>query len=141
MIDSMNSAFKKIVHSDPNLIPKVDEFIFDKISSLNLESEVLSNLGLAISEALSNAMVHGNKLDPDKDVTVSVKIYDDKLTISIKDEGKGFDPNKVPDPTKPENILRDSGRGIHIMRSFIDEVLFDFSSVGTELIFIIKLKK
>jgi serine/threonine-protein kinase RsbW len=137
----MNSAFKKIVKSDPNLIPQVDEFIFDKISSLNLGSDLLSNLGLAVSEALSNAMVHGNKLDPNKDVIVSVKITDDKLTISIKDEGKGFDPSKVPDPTKPENILKDSGRGIHIMRSFIDEVLFDFSSIGTELIFTINLKK
>ena len=137
----MNSAFKKIVKSDPNLIPKVDEFIFDKISSLNLGSDLLSNLGLAVSEALSNAMVHGNKLDPNKDVIVSMKITDDKLTISIKDEGKGFDPSKVPDPTKPENILKDSGRGIHIMRSFIDEVLFDFSSIGTELIFTINLKK
>jgi len=137
----MNLAFKKIVPSDPNLIPSVDEFIFDKITSLNLKEDTLSNLSLAASEALSNAMVHGNKLDPNKDVTVSIKISENKLILCIKDEGDGFDPNSVPDPTKPENIMRDSGRGIHIMRSFIDQVSYNFSSEGTELKLVINLKK
>lgn len=137
----MNLAFKKIIPSDPNLIPAIDEFIFDKINSLNLEEDTLSNLSLAVSEALSNAMVHGNKLDPKKDVIVSVKISKNKLTLSIKDEGEGFEPNSVPDPTMPENILRDSGRGIHIMRSFIDQVSYNFSSTGTELKLVINLKK
>ncbi|MCF6270456.1 MAG: ATP-binding protein [Melioribacteraceae bacterium] len=137
----MNIAFKKIVPSDPNLIPEVDEFIFDKITSLNLKENTLSNLSLALSEALSNAMVHGNKLDPNKDVIVSIKISNDELILCIKDEGNGFDPDSVPDPTKPENIMRDSGRGIHIMRSFIDQVSYNFSSVGTELKFVINLKK
>ena len=86
-------------------------------------------------------MVHGNKLDPNKNVIVSINISDDELKVSIKDEGEGFDPESVPDPTKPENIMRDSGRGIHIMRSFIDEVVYDFSSEGTELKLIISLKK
>ena len=137
----MNLAFKKIVSSDPNLIPEVDEFIFDKINPLNLEADTLSNLSLAISEALSNAMVHGNKLDPNKDVTVSIRISSDELMLSIKDQGEGFDPKSVPDPTIPENILKDSGRGIHIMRSFIDKVYYNFTSEGTELKFIIYLKK
>ncbi len=137
----MNLAFKKIVSSDPNLIPEVDEFIFDKINSLNLDEDALSNLSLAVSEALSNAMVHGNKLDPNKDVTVSIKISNDKLVLSIEDEGSGFDPTSVPDPTMPENILKDSGRGIHIMRSFIDQVSYDFSSQRTKLMFTINLKK
>ncbi len=137
----MSLAFKKIVPSDPNLIPAIDEFIFDKINSLNLESNTLSNLSLAVSEAISNAMVHGNKLDPNKDVTVSIKISDDKLILSIKDEGDGFDPDSVPDPTQHENIMRDSGRGIHIMRSFIDQVFYNFSPEGTELKLIINLKK
>lgn len=137
----MNLAFKKIVSSDPNLIPEVDEFIFDKINPLNLEADTLSNLSLAISEALSNAMVHGNKLDPNKDVTVSIRISRDDLVLSIKDQGEGFDPKSVPDPTIPENILKDSGRGIHIMRSFIDKVFYNFTSEGTELKFIIYLNK
>jgi len=137
----MNQAFKKIVPSDPDLIPALDEFIFDKINLLNLDDDILSNLSLSVSEALSNAMVHGNKLDPNKDVTVAINISVDKLILTISDEGDGFDPAAVPDPTIPENIMRDSGRGIHIMRSFIDEVSYNFSGQGTVLKLVINLKK
>ena len=137
----MNQTFKKIVPSDPDFIPAIDEFILSKINCLNLDEDTLNNLSLAVSEAISNAMVHGNQLDPNKNVIVTINISNDELTLSIKDEGEGFDPDSVPDPTMPENIMRDSGRGIHIMRSFIDKVLYNFSSEGTELKLIINLKK
>ena len=137
----MNQTFKKIVPSDPDFIPAIDEFVLSKINCLNLDEDTLNDLSLSVSEAISNAMVHGNQLDPKKDVTVLIIISDAKLTLSIMDEGEGFDPDSVPDPTMPENIMRDSGRGIHIMRSFIDEILYNFSSEGTELKLIINLKK
>jgi serine/threonine-protein kinase RsbW len=137
----MNLTFKKTVPSDPDLIPAIDEFILSKTNLLKLDEDTLSDLSLSVSEAIANAMVHGNKLDPNKNVIVSINISDDELVLSIKDEGEGFDPGSVPDPTKPENIMRDSGRGIHIMRSFIDDVVYDFSSSGTELKLIVKLKK
>ena len=137
----MNQTFKKIVPSDPDLIPAIDEFILSKINCLNLDEDILNDLSLSVSEAIANAMVHGNKLDPNKDVIVSIIISDDELVVSIKDEGEGFDPDTVPDPTMPENIMRDSGRGIHIMRSFIDKIEYNFSSEGTELKLIINLKK
>ncbi len=137
----MNKTCKKIVPSDPDFIPAIDEFVLSKINCLNLDEDTLSDLSLSVSEAIANAMVHGNKLDPNKNVIVSINISDDELKVSIKDEGEGFDPESVPDPTKPENIMRDSGRGIHIMRSFIDEIVYDFSSEGTELKLIISLKK
>ncbi len=137
----MELTFKKIVPSDPDFIPAVDEFVLSKINCLNLDEDTLSDLSLAVSEAIANAMVHGNQLDPNKNVIVSINISDDELVVSIKDEGEGFDPDSVPDPTKPENIMRDSGRGIHIMRSFIDKVDYNFSSEGTELRLIINFKK
>lgn len=137
----MNQTFKKIVPSDPDLIPAIDEFILSKINCLNLDEDILNDLSLSVSEAIANAMVHGNKLDPNKDVVVSINISGDELMLSIKDEGEGFDPDSVPDPTMPENIMRDSGRGIHIMRSFIDDVIYNFSSDGTEVKLIINLKK
>ncbi len=137
----MNRTCEKIVPSDPDFIPAIDEFILSKINSLNLEENTLNDLSLSVSEAIANAMVHGNKLDPNKDVIVSIIISDDELVVSIKDEGEGFDPDSVPDPTMPENIMRDSGRGIHIMRSFIDKIEYNFSSEGTELKLIINLKK
>ena len=137
----MNQTHKKVVPSDTDFIPAIDEFVLSKINLLNLDEDTLSDLSLSVSEAIANAMVHGNKLDPNKNVIVSINISDDELMVSIKDEGEGFDPDSVPDPTKPENIMRDSGRGIHIMRSFIDEVVYDFAHEGTELKLIISLKK
>lgn len=137
----MRNSYKKIVKSDPNLIPEINEFIFDLLKPVLTDKEILGNLNLAVSEALSNAMVHGNKLDPKKNVIVSLLIDDDRVELSIKDSGKGFDPKAVPDPTEPENILKDSGRGIHIMRSFIDEVVYNFSDEGTELKLIISISK
>ena len=135
------NSYQKIVKSDPNLIPDVNEFIFSILSPLTIESEILTNLNLAISEALSNAMVHGNKLDPNKVVVVTLDVFDSKIELSIKDSGQGFDPDEVPDPTRPENILKDSGRGIYIMNSFIDDVFYNFSNEGTELKLILQIKK
>ena len=137
----MQNSHQINVKSDPSLIPGVNDFIFDILKPLSIGEEILSNLDLAISEALANAMVHGNKLDPKKVVKVSLNIFPKKLVISIKDNGRGFDPTNVPDPTKPENILKDSGRGIHIMRSFIEEVVYNFSDHGTELVLSISLTK
>jgi serine/threonine-protein kinase RsbW len=141
LTDNMNLSFTKIIPSDPSLIPEVDQFILEKINTVNFNSELISNISLALSEGLANAIVHGNKLDPNKNVTISVNLFDDRLVISIKDEGNGFNPDEVPDPTRPENILRDSGRGIHIMKSFINNVSYKFDNNGTELILVINISK
>jgi serine/threonine-protein kinase RsbW len=129
----MQKSYQKIVKSNTALIPEATDFVFDILSSISLNEEVLNNLSLAISEALANAMVHGNKLDPNKNVVITVDIFDKKIELSIKDSGQGFKPEEVPDPTKPENILRDSGRGIFIMQSFVDDLYYSFSEEGTEL--------
>ncbi len=136
----MQKSYQKIVKSNTLLIPEVNDFIFDILSALSLDKELLNNLNLAISEALSNAMVHGNKLDPNKNVVITLDVFDSKIELSIKDSGHGFKPEEVPDPTKPENILRDSGRGIFIMQSFVDDMYYNFSDEGTELKLIISTK-
>ena len=129
----MQKSYQKIVKSNTALIPEATDFVLNILSSVSLNEEVLNNLSLAISEALANAMVHGNKLDPNKNVVITVDIFDKKIELSIKDSGQGFKPEEVPDPTKPENILRDSGRGIFIMQSFVDDLYYSFSEEGTEL--------
>ena len=134
-------SYQKIVKSNTSLIPEVTDFVFDILNSVSLDEEMLSNLSLAISEALSNAMVHGNKLDPNKNVVITVDIFDTKVELSIKDSGQGFKPEEVPDPTKPENILRDSGRGIFIMQSFVDDLYYNFSEEGTELKLVLSIKQ
>jgi len=129
----MQNSFIKIVKSDPNLIPEVNEFLALHLEGKNISADKLNNLNLAVSEALSNAMVHGNKLDPNKNVTIKLDIDEDKITLTVKDCGSGFDLENLPNPTDPENLLKDSGRGIYIMKTFIDEVSYNFSPEGTEL--------
>ena len=77
---------------------------------------------MAVREAVTNAMVHGNQEDENKSVEVIFNCLGNMLEIEVRDQGEGFDPSGVPDPTDPVNILKTSGRGIFLMRSFMDEV-------------------
>jgi serine/threonine-protein kinase RsbW len=80
---------------------------------------------LALEEALSNAFKHGNKSDPRKTVTVRCQVDSDEVAIEVEDQGQGFDPEAVPDPTQLENVEIPSGRGIILMRSFMSKVVFE----------------
>jgi serine/threonine-protein kinase RsbW len=88
-----------------------------------------SDVEIAVREALENAVVHGNHEDPGKHVCVRCRFDLDVVSISIKDEGEGFDINKVPDPTAPENIQSSHGRGIYLMKALMDEVQFEEGGV------------
>jgi len=79
----------------------------------------------ALREALANAVRHGNRQDPDRHVRVAYVVENSTVTITVEDEGEGFDPKDIPDPTDPENLLRPNGRGIFYMRQFMNQV--DFS--------------
>jgi serine/threonine-protein kinase RsbW len=84
----------------------------------------------ALREALANAVRHGNRQNPDQVVRVFFTIEDSTATIRVEDEGDGFDPAEVPDPTTPENLLRPSGRGIFYMRQFMNRVEFGPTPTG-----------
>ncbi|MGE5680419.1 MAG: ATP-binding protein [Bacillota bacterium] len=129
------------IFSDPNLLPEVEEFLENISKEINLEKSRINNLLLSVNEAISNAMLHGNKSDINKKVKITVNINQTKLSISIKDEGKGFDPEKIPDPTSPENIFKESGRGLYIMRTCIDDMHYIFHPDGTELILVTRINK
>ena len=90
---------------------------------------------LALEEALSNAFKHGNKNDPAKVVRMQYSIEGDTIEIQIEDEGEGFDPTAVPDPTQQENLEIPAGRGIVLMRSFMSEVSFDPPGNRVRMIF------
>ncbi len=134
-----DKIYEKEIASDPDLLPELEEFIIELAIKSNLRDDKLNSLALSFSEAASNSMVHGNKLDKNKKVKITVHVTEKKMTVIIKDEGKGFNIDNVPDPTKPENILKDSGRGIHIMRSFLDDIQYNFTPTGTETILEISL--
>lgn len=134
-----DKTYVKEIASDPDLLPELEEFIVKLAVKSNLRDDKLNSLALSFSEAASNSVVHGNKLDKNKKVKITVHVNDKNMTVIIKDEGKGFDISTVPDPTKPENILKDSGRGIHIMRSFLNDLRYNFTPTGTETILEISL--
>jgi serine/threonine-protein kinase RsbW len=90
-------------------------------------------ISMAVREATVNAVLHGNAYDPKKKVTVAFENTGRALVITVTDEGKGLDVNSVPDPTTPENLLKQSGRGIFLMRSFMDEVRIRLLAPGTEV--------
>ena len=106
---------------------------------LGLSEEQLATLLLAVTEATTNAIIHANKCDKSKQVKVDVRVQDSKLIIKIIDEGTGFDPSKVPDPTKPENILKDSGSGMYLMKIYMDELKYNITPEGTETILTMKI--
>ena len=88
---------------------------------------------MAVREAVVNAVLHGNEYDPAKKVRASFENTGKSLVISIADQGPGLDPDKIPDPLAPENLLRGTGRGIFLIRSFMDEVHFRQIHPGTEV--------
>jgi serine/threonine-protein kinase RsbW len=100
---------------------------------LGFHEDDVSNIAMAVREAAVNAVIHGNAYNRDKQVKASFEATDADLVIRIADEGTGFNEEAIPDPLSPENILRGSGRGVFLMRAFMDEVHFRQLSPGTEL--------
>jgi serine/threonine-protein kinase RsbW len=129
--------FSLEIDSDPNNLLTVEEFVNYFSTELKLNEEQIQNLLLAVTEATTNAIIHANKSDISKKVKIAVDETDNKIKISVKDEGIGFDPGLVPDPTNPENLLKDSGRGIYLMRFYMDEVKYNITPEGTETILIL----
>jgi serine/threonine-protein kinase RsbW len=106
----------------------------DKLADeAGLDEEERFRVTMAVREAAVNAVLHGNDYDPAKQITASFENDGKSLIFTIADQGKGLDPETLPDPLAPENLLRGTGRGIFLIRSFMDEVRFRQLHPGTEL--------
>lgn len=127
------------IESTPNNLITVEEFVNYFSVELGLDQEKINGLLLAITEATTNAIIHGNKNNQLKMVRIYVYVDGPNLTVIIKDEGKGFDPSIVPDPTDPENLLKDSGRGLYLMRVYMDGLTYNQTTDGTEAILTMKI--
>ena len=126
------------IESDPNNLITVEEFVNYFAIDLGLDKERVAALLLAVTEATTNAIIHANKCDVSKLVTVDVQVGKTKITIKITDEGEGFNPAEIPDPTQPENLLKDSGRGVYLMRVYMDALNYNITPTGTETILTLK---
>ncbi len=113
-----------VFKSDIKNINLVERLIDDLSDEYNLQDDIYGKLLLSVVEAVNNAIVHGNKMDFDKDVVLEYSIDDTKIDFIITDKGDGFDFNNIPDPTKPENIEKTHGRGIFLMNHLADEIEF-----------------
>ena len=127
------------IESDPNNLITVEEFVNYFCKDLKLSDEKLANVLLAVTEATTNAVIHANKSNLNKKVTIDVHVEDSKLIMKVKDEGEGFNPDMIPDPTEPENLLKDSGRGLYLMKIYMDELKYNHTPTGTETVLIMNI--
>jgi serine/threonine-protein kinase RsbW len=118
------------IESDPNNLITVEEFVNYFCKDVKLPEEKLSDVLLAVTEATTNAIIHANKSNASKLVTIDVEIKNSKLIVKVKDEGEGFDPGEIPDPTEPENLLKDHGRGVYLMRVYMDDLEYQRTPTG-----------
>lgn len=114
---------------------EVEKVVDEIATKYQLKNELYGNILIAFLEAVNNAIVHGNKQNEEKDVIVNITIEKGELHIVVKDQGKGFDYENVPDPTAPENIENISGRGIFLMKKLSDKLIFEENGTKAELIF------
>jgi len=113
----------------------VENLIDEICETLNVNEEYYGNILISLTEAVNNAMVHGNKLDSQKKVLVTVKTDETSIHFTISDEGPGFDYDNLPDPTAPENIEKPNGRGVFLMKNLADGCNFEENGRIVELEF------
>lgn len=111
-------------------IDLIQAVVDDALARLGLDDDSRHWVGIAIREAVANAIKHGNRLDPEKRVDVELALRDGHAVIRVHDNGEGFDPSSVGDPLAPENLLKPSGRGIFYMKNFMDEIVYAAGSEG-----------
>ncbi|SMO77535.1 serine/threonine-protein kinase RsbW [Fodinibius sediminis] len=116
---------------------KLEPFVNKLQKWVSLDQEQWDRIMLPLSEAVNNAILHGNQLQEDKSVAVVAELKDDILTISVQDEGDGFDPETIPDPLKEENLLKEGGRGVYLIRQYTDNL--HFTENGTKITMDFKL--
>jgi serine/threonine-protein kinase RsbW len=108
------------------------------VGRLGVSDEAAFGIDMAVREAVTNAVLHGNRQDDKKSVEITLKSLPDAVEISVHDQGRGFNPEEVPDPTAQENILKTSGRGIFFMRTFMDEVRWSIRPGGGTTVRMVK---
>jgi len=114
-------------------VNKAEQAAAELAAKSGFDEDECGRIAMAVREAAVNAVLHGNRYDPAKRMTVSFEATAHALTVAVRDEGPGLDPSNVPDPLAPENLLKQSGRGIFLIRAFMDEIYFRALSPGTEI--------
>ena len=124
----------------PNDLRQIEhavEYVMQRCAACQTHGRRLRlNFRVSLTEALSNAMLYGNSRDPSKRVLVEIAFLDDCIQARVTDQGAGFDPAAVPDPTTPENLMKPCGRGLFLMRKLLDDVTFN--AEGNQVTLVLK---
>lgn len=123
------------IKSSPAHIDCIEQFVKSLKKRVKLNQEVHDNILISLTEAVNNAIIHGNKKDENKYVRVNCVEASEKVVITISDEGRGFNPHQVPDPTLPQNLDCCGGRGVFIMKQLSDRLNFLDSGRTVEMHF------
>jgi serine/threonine-protein kinase RsbW len=126
------------LESNLDSVDSAEAMCANAAKNLGLDEDACMDLGLAVREAMVNAVAHGNKYDAAKQVRLILDVRSDSLRITIIDQGDGFDLNRVPDPTQGENLLRGSGRGLLLIQAFVDEFTVKKTSAGGAEVTLVK---
>jgi serine/threonine-protein kinase RsbW len=124
----------QFLDSSLDSVDSAEHLVLHVARKAGFQEEDLHKIGMAVRESMVNAVVHGNQYSAHKKVRVSVSKGQDRLTVTISDQGKGFELEALPDPLSEDNLLRNSGRGIFLIRAFMDELnVRRLSPAGTEV--------
>ena len=134
--DVLNDNIMKIkIPSIKENVGVVESFIDNAKDKLKITDSVYGNVLIAVTEAVNNAIVHGNKENRSKKVEISLRQYKNRLCFMIADEGIGFDESKIPDPTNPNNLTNIKGRGVFLMKNLSDKIFFKKGGSLIKLVF------
>ncbi|PJJ48329.1 MULTISPECIES: ATP-binding protein [Hymenobacter] len=131
---------KQVKIQIPSLVENirvVESFIDNSKDTFHIEDDIYGNIMVAVTEAVNNAIRHGNKFDKDRNVYLSLYVDKDRVKFEVEDEGEGFDYTDLLDPTAPENLENPGGRGIFLIRHLADEVEFTKDGRNVQLTFML----
>ena len=124
-----------ILKSDPQKINEVEFFVKTFAQDMQISEDIYPNILISVTEAVNNAIIHGNQSNLDKNVKIELTSSEEILTISVSDQGEGFNPKSVPDPTLEENIDKLGGRGVFLIQQLSDKVFFKNEGRTVEMSF------
>ncbi len=128
------------IPSTQEYLPDVDIFIEGILRGYGINESIIADIAISVSELVNNAIDHGNKKNEEKRVTVTIEKNSEAVSLTVTDEGAGFNPDELDDPLAEENLLKEVGRGIFIVRSLMDKVDIMPSKKGTKITFTRALK-
>ena len=126
--------FERVLESEPNQCAELVRELLELLESENWSKDDIFGIRMAVEEAVMNAIKHGNAADRDKKVHVKLRLEKDRFYARISDQGKGFCPDDVPDPPADSNLEKTSGRGVKLMKAFVDECRFNSCGNSVELV-------